>query len=236
MLAIVPARGGSKGLPGKNLKLLCGAPLIEWTIRAALGYPDITRVVVSTDSAEIADVSKKAGADVPFLRPAELSTDEALSRDVYLYTCERIGRETGVPVASFVTLQPTSPLRTGEDIVQAIRIFKQKNADSVISVYESPHSIEWHRTIDATGVLRETSPQGERGLQHRQALERSYLPNGAIFVFKTEFLKVRRGYYSDKTFPYIMPAERSIDIDTAFDFQLAEFLMGQNAVAGGARK
>lgn len=230
MLAIVPARGGSKELPGKNVKSFCGKPLIEYTLQAARQCVGISRLVVSTDSKEIARIAQKAGAEVPFLRPARLAGDNSLAMDTYLYTCERLANEGNEVIKNFVVLQPTSPLRTAEDIEGAIRLFKKKKADSVISVTESAHPVEWHKRVDKNGVLMHNLINGASGLKNRQGFNKTYLPNGAIYVFNLDFLKRKRSYYSAKTFAYLMPRERSVDIDSLIDFRLAEILVNHRGV------
>lgn len=227
MIAIVPARGGSKGLPGKNLRPLCGLPLIAHTIRAALAAEKITRVVLSTDDKEIAQVGKAYGAEVPFIRPPELAGDSSMVMDAYLYTVDRLAKEANQPLESFVALLPTVPLRLPSDIDAAIQTFYDNNADSVISVTEAPVPLQWHRKIDEDGVLRAYLPSFD-AVSNRQAFEEEYVPNGAIYIFKTEVLRATRQYYTDRTFPYLMPPARSADVDTLIDFQWAEFLLGRN--------
>lgn len=228
MLAIIPARSGSKGVPKKNIKELAGAPLISYTIKAAKKSEFITRIIVSTDSEEIADVATKYGAEVPFLRPAELATDDAKAIDVYLYTIERLNLENDEQINEFLVLLPTSPLRNYMDIDQAIKIFKKKNADSVISVTETEYPPQWIKRISEKGVLEDYF-QGMNNL-NRQEYEKTYIPNGAIYIFKYNVLKKEYNYYTDKTYPYIMPNIRSIDIDTPLDFMIAEYLIKNNLV------
>ena len=225
MLAIIPARGGSKGLPGKNIKDLCGKPLIAYTIEAALKSKKITQVVLSTDDEEIAEACKKYGIEIPFLRPKELAGDDSLIVDTYIYTVDRINKEQNKNYDSVVALLPTCPLRTAKDIDEAIELYENKQADSIISFYEAPHPVQWYKTVDENGVLRSILPEGDR-LANRQEEQKSYLPNGAIYVFSMDLLRDKK-YYSDKTYPYIMPANRSIDIDSAFDFEMAEFLLAK---------
>jgi len=226
VLAIIPARGGSKGLPGKNIKDLCGKPLIAYTIEAALKSKKITQVVLSTDDEAITETCKKYGIEIPFLRPKELASDNSLIVDTYIYTVDRINKEQNKNYTSVVALLPTCPLRTTEDIDRAIEIYEKKEADSVISFYEAPHPVQWYKTVDKNGVLRSILPEGDR-LANRQEEEKSYLPNGAIYVFSMDLLRDKK-YYSDKTYPYIMPASRSIDIDNLFDFEMAEFLLSKD--------
>lgn len=215
-------------MPKKNIKELAGAPLISYTIKAAKKSEFITRVIVSTDSEEIADVATKYGAEVPFLRPAELATDDAKAIDVYLYTIERLNLENDEQINEFLVLLPTSPLRNYMDIDQAIKIFKKKNADSVISVTETEYPPQWIKRISEKGVLEDYF-QGMNNL-NRQEYEKTYIPNGAIYIFKYNVLKKEYNYYTDKTYPYIMPNIRSIDIDTPLDFMIAEYLIKNNLV------
>jgi len=226
VLAIIPARGGSKGLPGKNIKNLCGKPLIAYTIEAALKSKKITQVVLSTDDEEIAKACEKYDIEIPFLRPKELAGDNSLIVDTYIYTVDKINKEQNKNYTSIVALLPTCPLRTSKDIDEAIALYEKRQADSVISFYEAPHPVQWYKTIDENGVLRSILPEGDR-LANRQEEQKSYLPNGAIYVFNMDLLRDKK-YYSDKTYPYIMPANRSIDIDSAFDFDMAEFLLSKD--------
>lgn len=229
MIALISARGGSKGLPGKNIRLLADRPLIAYTIQAALEAKEIHRVIFSTDCPKIAAVATEFGAEVPFLRPAHLAQDDSLIIDNYVYTIDRLSREGEGDIEAFVALLPTAPLRLAMDIDEAIKIFHERQADSVISYYPAPHPIQWHRYIDDNGVLRSFLPEGDR-LANRQKELLSYLPNGAIYVFKYNVLKKQRVYYTDKSFPYIMPASRSIDIDSIDDFNYAEFLLNKSSI------
>ena len=141
MIAIIPARKGSKGLPGKNIKDLIGKPMIAYSIEEALKSKHIKEVVISTDCKEIQEVALKFGAKSPFLRPEHLATDNAKAVDNYIYVIDRLNKEFGYDVKDFVVLQPTSPLRKVEDIDGSIELFKGKNADSVISFTEEHHPI-----------------------------------------------------------------------------------------------
>ena len=226
MLAIIPARGGSKGLPGKNIRLLAGKPLIAHSIAAALASRSITRVICSTDSEEIAEVALQAGAEVPFLRPSELAADDSLAIDNYIYTVDRLSEEGAAPIEEYCVLLPTAPLRNAADIDGAVAIFRDKAADSVISYYPAPHPVQWYRYIDDNGVLQSFFDDGGR-LANRQSEKAAYLPNGAIYLFRHSILKSTRLYYTDRTYPYLMPADRSVDIDTLADFEYAEFLLGK---------
>lgn len=224
MIALIPARGGSKGLPGKNTRLLAGKPLIAYTIEAALRSSEVSRVICSTDSPEIAAVAREYGAEVPFMRPAELAQDNSLVIDTYMHTIDRISRESGLDIDEFTALLPTAPLRNARDIDGAIRLFHEKNADSVVSYYPAPHPVQWYKYIDDNGILRSFFEEGDR-LANRQVEKQSYLPNGAIYVFKYNMIKNLRVYYTEKSYPYIMPRERSIDVDALEDFNYAEYLL-----------
>ncbi len=224
MLAIIPARGGSKGLPGKNIMSLSGKPLIAHTIEAAIESEYVSRVIVSTDDKDIADVAVLSGAEVPFLRPEELSGDKSKAIDAYIYTIDELKRTENIEYGEFVVLQPTSPLRTSEDIDLAIKLFSGKNADSVISCCLTRHPPQWAKTVDKS--LKITSLFDiDKASRNRQELEQTYIPNGAVYVFKTASLKKNLTYYTEKTFAYIMPDYRSVDIDTLMDFKFAEFIM-----------
>ncbi len=224
MLAIVPARGGSKGLPGKNIKPLSGKPLIAYTIEAALNSAHISDIVISTDDEAIAEVAVQYGARCPFLRPDELAADESLAVDNYIYTIDKLRKDQSAEINDFVVLQPTSPLRSTADIDGAISLFREKDADSVISYVEETHPVCWHKYIDENNKFEEIFP--ESVLANRQSERKSYYPNGAIYVFKTSLIKSKK-YYSDNTYAYIMPKNRSVDIDYMDDFEYAEFLLRQ---------
>ncbi len=227
MIAIIPARSGSKGLPGKNIRLFNNIPLICHTIECAQKSKNITRVVVSTDDDEIASISRNYGAEVPCLRPAKLASDTSMAMDAYLHMIDFISQKSLTSIEAFLALLPTVPLRESIDIDNAIQIYRDKDADSVISVTESPVPIYWYRKINAEGILVDYKNDFDATL-NRQEVEITYIPNGAVYVFNTEKLRSSREYYLEKTYPYIMPKERSIDIDTLSDFEYAEYLFKKN--------
>ena len=226
MIAIIPARGGSKGLPGKNIKPLSGKPMIGYTIEAAIESNQFSDIILSTDDSKIADVAKSFGAKIPFLRPKELAGDTSSAIDTYIYTIENLNNELNHSVTEFVVLQPTSPLRTSRDIVKAVKLFKEKDADSVISVSEAAHPPVWAKKIREDGVLVNYFESNLHN-KNRQEIHTAYMPNGAIFIFNYEKLKSGYGYYFNKTYPYIMPKERSVDVDDQLDFDVAEFLINR---------
>lgn len=226
MIAIIPARAGSKGLPGKNIKPLLGKPLIVYTIEAAQQSSAITEIFVSTDSEEIAKVAGLYGAKVPFLRPKELARDDSKAIDLYLFTVEHLNNQLNYDIEEFAVLQPTSPLRQPDDIDHAADIFHRKMADSVISVTEAMHHPTWAKKINGDGILQDFFPrQGSN--KNRQEIESAFMPNGAVFVFRYSSLKAHCSYYTEQTYPLFMPAERSVDIDTQLDFEFAEFLLSR---------
>ena len=224
MLAIIPARGGSKGLPGKNIKYLLEKPLIAYTIEAACTANVLDRIVVSTDSKEIAEIAKKYGAEVPFLRKKELATDNASAIDVYLDVIEYLGE--GYKKEPFMVLLPTAPLRTSYHIEEAYSLFIKEKAKTLISVVEADIPISWYLSINKEGFL---SPAGyglkNGNVHNRQENNIEYIPNGAIYILNYNLLQKKRTYYCERTVPYIMDRRESIDIDTLEDFEYAEFIL-----------
>lgn len=219
VLAIITARGGSKGLPRKNVLPLAGRPLIGWSIAAALASDAVGRVVVSTDDPEIAAVARACGAEVPFLRPAELASDTASSLDVLRHALtECLGPD------HFVLLQPTSPLRVAADIDAAWQKMQATGAASCVSVCETSES-PWLMYLKSDdGQLSRLLAEPANGLR-RQDLPTAYRLNGAIYLARRDwFLGTGRLIDAD-TLAYVMPPERSVDIDTRADFDAVEGLM-----------
>ena len=225
MLAIIPARGGSKGLPGKNLKLIGGKPLIAHTIETALITAELTRIIVSTEDEEIARVAQQFGAEVPFMRPTNLASDNSLAIDTYKYTVDKLINDEGIDIDEFMILLPTSPLRDASDISNAVKIFRNKNADSVISVTKGEKPVSWFKTLGNDGKILEN----DNALKNRQEETDYYCPNGSIYIFKKDLID-KAIYYSDKTYAYVMPKSRSVDIDFEIDLLFAEFLIINNHV------
>jgi len=221
-IAIIPARSGSKGLKDKNIKMLNGKPLMAYTIEAALKSKQFDEVMVSTDSEKYAEIAKSFGAKVPFLRSAETSTDKASSWDT---VAEVLGRyaENRQTFDTLCLLQPTSPFRTAEDIKMAYELYKSKADFAVISVCEAEHSPLWCGHLPESGEFLNFI--NEDAMKQRQAGGKFYRLNGAIYIVNCEKFKTDRHFYQSGSFAYIMPQERSIDIDTALDFKMAEFLM-----------
>lgn len=223
-LAIIPARGGSKRLPGKNVKELNGKPLIAWTIEAALLSSFVDTVIVSTDDIEIAEVSVAAGAEVPFIRPKSLSSDISSTVDVIRHAVEFYERREK-NFDYIVLLQPTSPLRTATHVTKAIELLKVKGADAVVSVCEVEHSPLWSNTLPASGSLK-LFIKDEVKNKRSQDLEPYYRLNGAIYLIKTSsFIEHNTLFLKENAFAYIMEPSESVDIDNQIDFSFAEFMM-----------
>jgi CMP-N,N'-diacetyllegionaminic acid synthase len=225
VLAIIPARGGSKGVYRKNIKQLNGTPLIEYTIQAAKQSSLITRYMVSTEDEEIADVSRSAGADVPFLRPKSLAQDDSKVIDTCMFVLEKLKQDEGYEPNIVILLQPTSPLRKAHHLDEAIRLYIKKSADSVLSVCEVEHPPSLLLKISQNGGELIPLLNREEMFKNRQEFEKTYTLNGAIYVFSPHFLREELSFYGEKTYPYLMSVEESIDIDTEIDFELASILL-----------
>lgn len=228
ILAIIPARGGSKRLPRKNILDLGGKPLIAWTIEAALKSSFITDVIVSTDDLEIAAVSEKYGAEVPFLRPLDLSNDTASSIDVVKHSISYMKEFKGKEYDFILLLQPTSPLRSINDIDYAVEEMIEKKADSIISMCECEHPPVWSNTLpDDLSIVN--FDRKEYLNVRSQDIPIYYRYNGAIYISRVKRLIDESSFYfNTNSFAYIMPQERSIDIDSQLDFKIAELLIGIN--------
>ena len=223
MLAIIPARGGSKGIHRKNIKNFCGKPLIFWTIEAAIKASGIDRIILSTEDHEIAEIcSQYKEVEIPFMRPNDLAEDTSIAIDTYIYTIENLRKEQSLHYSDFVVLLPTSPLRSSKDIDKAIDIFINKDADSVIGCRELEFPRNWILDINHQGKIYKESKHKE--LSNRQDNREIHIPNGSIYILNYEKIKKHRTYYFDNSYAYIMPSHRSVDIDTAEDFHYAEYL------------
>jgi len=225
ILAIIPARGGSKELPRKNIRLLLGKPLIAWTIEQTLVSKYLDRVVVSTDDEEIAEVSRRYGAEVPFIRPKELATDDISTVTVIEHSIRELENREDYKPDLLILLQPTSPLRAVEDIDNSIEMLvNNTNADALVSITLVSEPPYWMKVINKKGYLKDFIGGDFKNLK-RQSLPEVYILNGALYVIKrTVFIK-ERTFIPPKTLGFIMPRERSIDIDSEMDLKLAEILM-----------
>jgi len=221
-LCIIPARGGSKGIPNKNIIDLNGYPLIHYSINTAKLSNIFDRIIVSTDSEEIAEVAKREGAEVPFLRPSFLSTDDSKIEDTISYILNTIERED--KKYDYVCLmQPTSPLLESIDIVNATNMLFDRKAEIIVSVGNTPINIEWTTTLSEDLSLNNFS--NKVCGTNRQSFDKKYFLNGAIYLGEWDIFYNKKDYYSQKSCAYIMPYERSIDIDTYTDLKLASFFL-----------
>lgn len=230
MIALIPARGGSKGIENKNIQDLGGKPLIAHTIESALASPSIDRVVVSTDSDRISKVAIQYGAEMPFLRPRRLASDNSLAIDTYIYTIDKLNKIENNKYDDLIVLLPTCPFRSKNHIEDAHDMFVNKQADSVISIGRMTKPIEWLLEIDDRGILRQYNNWKE-GAGNRQDATFRYAPNGSIYILKCSMLKKTRSYYTDQTYGYLMDKISSIDIDEPEDLHLARLIWeGINAM------
>jgi CMP-N,N'-diacetyllegionaminic acid synthase len=217
VLAIIPARGGSKGIPGKNIIDFCGKPLIAWTIEAAHESLYIDRTILSTDDQSIIEVAEQFQCEVPFIRPRELAGDTSTSVDVVIHAMDLV---PGYDVV--VLLQPTSPLRQAQHIDQALELFIRHQAENCISVTEVTEHPLWMYSVDEAGGLHKfmTAAPGSR----RQDLPRLMIPNGAVYIIRREVLKRTRALIQERPIAYEMDARSSIDIDEPLDLELARLM------------
>ncbi|MDC1309951.1 acylneuraminate cytidylyltransferase family protein [Opitutales bacterium] len=217
VLGLIPARGGSKGIFRKNIKNLCGKPLIAWTIEAALKSSKIDRLVVTTEDNEIAEIAKSYGADVPFMRPTELAEDSTPGISPVLHAIEQLPNFDSV-----LLLQPTSPLRTSTDIDGILNFGIQEDAESVVSVCESPVHPYW--------IYKSKNKILKPFFDHkfvacRQDLPDAFSLNGAMYFGRTSWLLDQKAFVSPYTYGYLMPKSRSYDIDDEDDWLVVETLL-----------
>ena len=226
IFAMIPARGGSKGIPYKNIKNLNGKPLIAYTLEEGLGRGYLDSVVVSTDDEKIAAVSKKYGAKVPFLRPAALAQDNTPGIDPVLHYIKWLSVHEACLPDYLCLLQCTSPLRKCEQINAAIAMLIDSGADSLVSVCESECSPYWMKKIEDGRMKDFIEPSFDYA--RRQDLPAVYRLNGAIYIAKTEVLLKNKNWYTDNTLAYVMDRLSSVDIDDMLDFKFAQWLMQEN--------
>lgn len=226
-LAVIPARSGSKGIVDKNIRPINGTALIAYTLQAAnvaLEAGLLARCIVSTDSPRIAQVALDHGGEVPFLRPSALASDQSKSIDTILHALDTLG-ETYDAV---VTLQPTSPLRTAQDLMEGIAMYDAREEDSLIAVYEDPkaNGFNYYRMDDRQyGIAEHT--EHNTGIR-RQDMKPMYVRNGALYITSVALLTQRRLIIGDKPLLYVMPKERSVDLDSMADYEYLQWLMRRN--------
>lgn len=229
-LGIIPARGGSKGVSRKNIRMLAGKPLLAWTAEAALASR-LDRVILSSEDPEIIEVARNHGVEVPFTRPQELADDLTPAIDVVLHALEILTETEGYRPDAVMLLQPTSPLRTTKHIDEAMELFeKSPEASSLVSVVEVPHNMtpESIMHLQENGYLKPLVSWDERqNLRHLKPVY--YARNGAaIYLTRTDYIIQNRSLYGSKILAYFMTKESSIDIDDLFDFKLCELLLSKN--------
>ncbi len=223
ILAIIPARSGSKGMKDKNIALLHGKPLLAYAIDSAKKSDVFEDIVVSTDSQQYAEIARKYGASVPELRPDSLSHDTAMVADTINYILD-LYKIQGKTYDYFALLQPTSPLRTEKHIQEAVTLLLDKNVDSVIGVCQCDHPIEWSFKESKLTDLSFFNDSSYK--RPRQKIETSYRLNGAMFLASVPMFQSSQSFYGGSSMGYVMSREDSVDIDTPLDFKLAEFLIG----------
>ena len=222
ILCVIPARGGSKGLPGKNIKELLGKPLIAYTIEQAKESKYIDRVIVSTEDIRIADISKEYGAEVPFIRPNELALDDSSTIDVLLHAIDWIEKMQGYVFDILVLLHVTTPLRSVEDVDNCIELLIEKNADNVFTVTEA-HRNPYFNMVEVNNGKVKLVKKGN--FVSRQSAPQVYDMNSSIYVWRKDILKKKKSIFLENSYTYTMPKERSVDIDDSIDFRIAEMLL-----------
>lgn len=232
VLAVIPARGGSKGVPHKNVRIVCGKPLIAYTIETALAARRLFhRIVVSTDDPQIADVARSLGAEVPFMRPPDLADDKTPMVPVLQHTVRFVEEQDGTTLDWIMLLQPTAPFRTVEDIEEALRIACDGECDAVISVVQvfSVHPILMKRIEN--GLLVPFCIEEKEGTRRQDYQPPAYMRNGGIYLTRRDVLLERSSIWGSITKPYVMPPERSIGIDSELDLKLVEMLVTERLKA-----
>ena len=226
ILAIIPARGGSKGIPRKNVVRLNGRPLIAWSILAARESGCLDRIVVSTDDEEIAAISRECGADVPFHRPPELAQDNTPGVDPVIHAIQWLEAHEEYRPEYVLLLQPTSPLRTAGDIAGVVEMARTTGADTVLGICAAKvHPFSTLRLAEngqLTGFLSSDWREQQRRYPRRQDLPEAHVENGALYLTRRKVILETRTFYGEKMYGYVMPEERSIDIDTPLDLWIAE--------------
>lgn len=219
-IAVIPARGGSKGLPGKNIRLFCGKPLITWTIKAAIQSACFSRVLVTTDCEKIAAVAQDAGAEVPFIRPPQYATDSATTVDTVIHLCDALQLEDNDWIC---LLQPTSPLRDANLIKKSVQHI---GANSVVSVNVFKLGADWLLRQDTHGNLAKPKAQASTS---RQTAVPHYYPNGSIYWIELKGLRRNKSFFAEPIFPFVVPTWQSMDIDSLEDFIVAEIIKNSEA-------
>jgi CMP-N-acetylneuraminic acid synthetase len=223
-ICVIGARGGSKGVAGKNIRPLLGKPLIAWSIEQALQCPEIDRVVISTDSPAIAEAALQYGADVPFMRPAELANDSAGKWEVWQHALQACEAHYGEAIDLFVDLDCTSPLRDVNDIAKAIAQYRASDVDAVFTVCEARKN-PYFNMLEVVDGYQRICKQLPKPIVRRQDAPKVYEHVASIYVLSPDYLRRGTGLLSGRTQGYDIGANKSLDIDSEFDFELIEYLM-----------
>lgn len=225
ILGMINARGGSKGVPRKNIKLLGGKPLIAWSIEVARQVPELSRIIVSTEDEEIALIAKEYGADIPFMRPAELASDTAVQLDTIIYNVEQLERREGRKIDAVALLQPTQPFRLPEDVSGCIQKMVGTGADSVITIAPNKHHPLgiWSKNSSGKGLAQFLKGEGQQAGFNRQQMETLYFRTGAVYVISRKALLEYKSLYGEYVEGHIVDDIRSwINIDDLQDWEMAE--------------
>ncbi|MBI5798515.1 MAG: acylneuraminate cytidylyltransferase family protein [Candidatus Yonathbacteria bacterium] len=229
IIGAIFARGGSKGVPRKNIRLLAGKPLIAYAIETARAVSDIDRVIISTDDAEIAQVAKQYGADVPFMRPSELAQDKSPEFLAWKHAIEAVEKELGHAVDVMVSVPTTSPMRSFEDVAACLKLLLESDADIVITVTEANRSPYFNMvTIDGEKNARLViPPAGGGAVVRRQDAPVVYDMTTVCYAVRGAYIKTTSAVLAGKVKAVVVPKDRALDIDTLLDFEMAEFLMSR---------
>lgn len=222
VLGVILARGGSKELPRKNVRDLAGKPLIAWTVEAGHDSEYLDRLILSSDDEEIMEVAEKYGCEVPFQRPSELAQDNTPSMDALLHALDRVESTDYV-----VMLQPTSPLRTADDVDATIARCNKNSGTACVTVTETDKPPQWMYTLKEKNRLEPVLDRDD-AITRRQEAPSIYVPNGAVYVAGTAWLREHETFYTDATIGHPMPPERSADVDTALDLAWCEMLLDES--------
>jgi len=226
ILGIIPARGGSKGIPKKNIYPICGKPLIAWTIKAANGSKHISRTILSSDSIEIIDIARKYGVEAPFVRPRKLAEDDTPALPVIRHAVDWLKENEKYVPDYIVLLQPTSPLRTSKHIDEALEKLINSDADSIVSVVKTPHRFNPYSIMEMKDGFLKPFLQYDELKNVRQLKPVFYARNGAaIYAFTHKCLTEKNSIYGDKILAYEMTREESVDIDDMFDLNLCALVI-----------
>ncbi len=226
ILAIIPARGGSKGIPRKNIHLLAGKPLLAYTAEAVENSQSLSRCILSTEDKEIASIGRELGIEVPFLRPDNLAQDDTAGIDVIQHVVRKLAEDEGYLPDAVMILQPTSPLRTGQHIDAAVELYNESDADSLVSIVETPHQYNPYSVMQMEGGYLKAFLEYPERDNLRQKKPVFYARNGAaIYIIDRHVLMDQNTLFGKKMIPYQMDKRSSIDIDDALDLKIAECLL-----------